>query len=86
MSAESMNEGYLTSQYTMIVELLEKIYADEIKIKGKVKMLSEQIACGRLLLNTEASHNEDTTPSVTPRRKVCVYSNSSHLAYDEGKS
>ncbi|KAK8824325.1 hypothetical protein WA577_006723 [Blastocystis sp. JDR] len=63
-----MNEGYLASQYTMIVELLEKIYADEIKIKGKVKMLSEQIACGRLLLSTEASHNEDTTPSVTPQR------------------
>ena len=43
MSAESMNEGYLASQYTMIVELLEKIYSEEIRLKGRIKTLEQQL-------------------------------------------
>ena len=80
MSVESTNESHFTPQYTALVELLEKVYAEEIKIKGRIKLLREQIACDRVICSIgDGTRNEERSLIGNPRRQqvlfvVCLHS------------
>lgn len=73
MSVESTNESHLTPQYTALVELLEKVYAEEIKIKGRIKLLSEQIARDRVICSTgDGMRNEERSLNGNSRRQQVI--------------
>lgn len=73
MSVESTNESHLTPQYTALVELLEKVYAEEIKIKGRIKLLCEQIACDRVISSMgDGMRNEERSVNGNPRRQQVI--------------